>query len=334
MAPGDLQEVLLALEGPDGVAPETARDLLVGLGRADDAAVFRITDDVAIVETVDFFPPVVDDPYTWGAVAAANAMSDVYAMGGEVLFALAVAGFPRELDRTVIAEVFRGGADKVREAGGVIAGGHTVVDAEPKYGLCVTGRVHPDRILIKGGLRPGDRLFLSKPLGTGVVTTAAKAAVAGDEALTAAVTSMLRLNRAAALVALAHGARGATDITGFGLLGHALEMVTASGAGVEIEAGRLPLLPGARALAEAGHFSGGARRNRRHVEAVLGSRLEVDRAIPAVLVALTTEAETSGGLLFSVTPERAPAVTPAFRARGEEAWEIGRVLSEPVLRLV
>ena len=230
MAPGDLQEVLLALEGRDGVAPETARDLLVGLGRADDAAVFRITDDVAIVETVDFFPPVVDDPYTWGAVAAANAMSDVYAMGGEVLFALAVAGFPRELDRTVIAEVFRGGADKVREAGGVIAGGHTVVDAEPKYGLCVTGRVHPDRILIKGGLRPGDRLFLSKPLGTGVITTAAKAAVAGDEALTAAVTSMLRLNRAAALVALAHGARGATDITGFGLLGHALEMVTASGA--------------------------------------------------------------------------------------------------------
>jgi selenide,water dikinase len=334
MAPGDLQEVLLALEGPSGVAPEVEHNLLVGLGRPDDAAVFRITDDVAIVETVDFFPPVVDDPYTWGAVAAANAMSDVYAMGGEVLFALAVAGFPRELDRAVIAEVFRGGADKVREAGGVVAGGHTVVDAEPKYGLCVTGRVHPDRLLIKGGLRPGDRLFLSKPLGTGVVTTAAKTEAAGAEALAAAVSSMLRLNRVAARVALAHGARAATDITGFGLLGHTVEMVTASGAGVEIQAARLPLLPGARALAEAGHLSGGARRNRRHVETVLGARLEVDRGVPAVLVALTTEAETSGGLLFSVTPDRAAGVAAAFRAQSEDVWEIGEVLSEPVLRLV
>jgi len=333
MAPGDLQEVLLALKRPAGLAPEVERNLLVGLGRADDAAVYRVADDLAIVETVDFFPPVVDDPYTWGAVAAANAMSDVYAMGGEVLFALAVAGFPRELDKAVIIEVFRGGADKVLEAGGVVAGGHTVVDAEPKYGLCVTGRVHPDRLLVKGGLRPGDRLFLSKPLGTGVVTTAAKASAAGDEALAAAVASMLRLNRGAAAVARAHDARGATDITGFGLLGHALEMVEASGTGVEIEASSLPLLPGARALADAGHFSGGARRNRRHVEDVLGSRLEVDPAVPPVLVALMTEAETSGGLLFSVAPDRAGTVTAAFRARGEEGWEIGRVLAEPVVRI-
>src|SRR5437588_10628980 len=173
MAPGDLQEVLSVLRRP-ALSPETARNLLVGLGAADDAAVYRISDELALVETVDFFPPVVDEPYTWGAVAAANAMSDVYAMGGEVLFALAVAGFPRELPKSIIAEVFRGGAEKVAEAGGVIAGGHTVVDPEPKYGLCVTGRVHPERILIKGGLRPGDRLFLSKPLGTAVITTAAK----------------------------------------------------------------------------------------------------------------------------------------------------------------
>ena len=150
MAPGDLQEVLLALKRPAGTATEIERNLLVWLGRADDAAVYRIADDLALVETVDFFPPVVDDPYTWGAIAAANAMSDVYAMGGEVLFALAVAGFPRDMDKTIITEVFRGGADKVAEAGGVLAGGHTVVDAEPKYGLCVTGRVHPDRILVKG----------------------------------------------------------------------------------------------------------------------------------------------------------------------------------------
>src|SRR5436309_8417448 len=243
MAPGDLQEVLSVLRRP-ALSPETARNLLVGLGAADDAAVYRISDDLALVETVDFFPPVVDDAWTWGAVAAANAMSDVYAMGGEVMFALAIAGFPREMDKTIVAEVFRGGAEKVAEAGGVIAGGHTVVDNEPKYGLCVTGRVHPDRVLIKGGLRAGDRLFLSKPLGTGVITTAAKNSVASPDVLAGAVTSMLRLNRVAAEVACEAGARGATDVTGFGLLGHAGEMVKASRAGLAIAASRLPLLPG------------------------------------------------------------------------------------------
>src|SRR5256884_4006008 len=194
MAPGDLQEVVAVLR-PGGVPPPA--DLLVGLGRADDAAVYRLAPDLAIVETVDFFPPVVDDAYTWGAVAAANAMSDVYAMGGEVLFALAVAGFPRDLPKPIIAEVFRGGAEKVAEAGGVIAGGHTVVDAEPKYGLCVTGRVHPDLIFIKGGLRAGDRLFLSKPLGTGVITTPAKDGKAAVELVEGALQSMLRLKRVA-----------------------------------------------------------------------------------------------------------------------------------------
>src|SRR4029077_5096521 len=185
----------------------------VGLGAADDAAVYRLAPYLAIVETVDFSPPVVDDPWTWGAVAAVNAMSDVYAMGGEVLFALAVAGFPRELPKSIIADVFRGGADKVAEAGGVIAGGHTVIDAEPKYGLCVTGRVHPDRVLIKGGLRPGDRLFLSKPLGTGVSPAAAKSGGAKPDVPAGAVASMLRLNRVAARVARESGAKGATDIT-------------------------------------------------------------------------------------------------------------------------
>src|SRR5438094_4627647 len=238
MAPGDLQEVLAVIK-PAGHAHHA--DLLVGLGRADDAAVYRVAPDLAIVETVDFFPPVVDDPYTWGAVAAANAMSDVYAMGGQVMFALAVAGFPRELPKAIISEVFRGGAEKVAEAGGVIAGGHTVVDAEPKYGLCVTGRVHPDRLFIKGGLRPGDRLFLSKPLGTGVITTAAKNDNASPEVLTAAVTSMLRLNRVAAQVAQTFDVRGATDITGFGLLGHAAEMVEASGVGIVLSGPGLPL---------------------------------------------------------------------------------------------
>src|SRR5436189_4890439 len=217
MAPGDLQEVLEALKPAGRARP----DLLVGLAGADDAAVYRITSDFAIVETVDFFPPVVDDPWTWGAISATNSMSDVFAMGGEVLFALAVAGFPREMSKAIIAEVFRGGSDKIAEAGGVIAGGHTVVDAEPKYGLCVTGRVHPDRILIKGGLRAGDRLFLSKPLGTGVITTAAKANAAPDKAVTAAIESMLRLNRVAARVARDTGAAGSPGVTGSRFLRHA-----------------------------------------------------------------------------------------------------------------
>src|SRR5262245_6439182 len=331
MAPGDLQEVLAALKLPE---PGAHEHLLVGLGRADDAAVYRVAPDLAIVETVDFFPPVVDDPYTWGAVAAANAMSDVYAMGGEVMFALAVAGFPRDLPKAIISEVFRGAGDTVAEAGGVIAGGHTVVDAEPKYGLCVTGRVHPDRILVKGGLRAGDRLFLSKPLGTGVITTAAKNGVASPDVVDGAVRSMLRLNRVAAQVAVACGARGATDITGVGLLGHVTEMVEASAAGVEDSASRLPLLPGALAMAERGEFSGGMKRNRRHVESVLGSRLSIDAKTPAPLVSLMFEAETSGGLLFSVRAEEGDRVAREFAQRGETCAEIGRVLPEPAIRIV
>ena len=315
---------------PGGPPPP---DLLVGLGAADDAAVYRLAPDLAIVETVDFFPPVVDDPWTWGAVAAVNAMSDVYAMGGEVIFALAVAGFPREMSKTIVAEVFRGGRDKVTEAGGVIAGGHTVVDAEPKYGLCVTGRVHPDNILVKGGLRPGDRVFLSKPLGTGVITTAAKNGVASREVLAGAVGSMLRLNRAAAAVALESGAKGATDITGFGFLGHAGEMVRASRTGLAIDASRLPILPGTRELAEKGQWSGGMKRNRRHVDATFGADLTIAAGVPGYLASLLTEAETSGGLLFSVAPDRAGSVVDAFRRRGEECWEIGSVLTEPVIRV-
>src|SRR6266567_6029773 len=260
MGPGDLRDVLESLR--DHAHP----DLLVGLGKSDDAAVYRVSDEVAVVSTVDFFAPIVDDPYLFGAIAAANAMSDVYAMGGEVLFALNLAGFPREMPKAVIAAIFKGGSDKVLEAGGVLAGGHTVVDAEPKYGLAVTGKVHPKRIFIKGGLRPGHRLFLSKPLGTGVVATAAKDDACGPAVLEGAVQSMLRLNRAAADVALEAAVRGATDITGFGLLGHAAEMVEASGAGLALRLQDIPILPGALELAEKGSFSGGMKRNRTHLE--------------------------------------------------------------------
>jgi selenide,water dikinase len=326
MGPGDLQDVLGDLRR------EEHADLLVGLGRSDDAAVYRVTDDVAIVETVDFFPPIVDDPYLFGAIAAANSMSDVYAMGGQVLFALNVAGFPRELPKDIIAAVFRGGADKVHEAGGVIAGGHTVVDAEPKYGLCVTGRVDPRRILIKGGLRAGQRVFLSKPLGTGVIATAAKNDKCEPAVLDGAVQSMLRLNRVAARVAQEAGATGATDITGFGLLGHASEMVAASGAGLTIRSQDLPLLPGARALADLGGWSGGMGRNRRYLEEVFG-RLAIGPAVPDALVNLLCESETSGGLLFAVDPAHAAAVHEGFARAGEPVWEIGEVTAEPRLTL-
>ncbi len=325
MGPGDLQDVLGGLKG------HTHPDLLVGLGKSDDAAVYRVSDEVAIIETVDFFPPIVDDPYTYGAIAAVNAMSDVYAMGGQVLFALNVAGFPRELPKEIIAAIFKGGADKVREAGGVIAGGHTVVDAEPKYGLCVTGRVHPKRILLKGGLAPGQKVFLSKPLGTGVIATAAKNDACDRTVLDAAIESMLRLNRVAAEVAQAAGSTGATDITGFGLLGHIAEMVEASGAGMALRARDLPLLPGALALAEKGHWSGGMKRNRRHLEATFGARgqLAIDRSLPEALVNLLFESETSGGLLFAVPPQNAADVHGSFRERGEACWEVGEVIKAP-----
>jgi selenide, water dikinase len=310
MGPGDLQDVLGDLRH------EEHADLLVGLGKSDDAAVYRVSDDVAIVETVDFFPPIVDDPYLFGAIAAANSMSDVYAMGGQVLFALNVAGFPRDLPKDIIAAVFRGGADKVREAGGVIAGGHTVVDAEPKYGLCVTGRVDPRRILIKGGLRPGQRVFLSKPLGTGVIATAAKNDACETAVLDGAVQSMLRLNRVAARVAQEAGATGATDITG-----------------LVLRSADLPLLPGARALADRGTFSGGMGRNRRYLEEDFG-RLRVDPAVPDALVKMLCESETSGGLLFAVDPERTDAVREGFAREGEPVWEVGRVTAGAELALL
>jgi len=327
MGPGDLQDVLSGLKGLEHT------DLLVGLGRSDDAAVYRISDDLAIVSTVDFFPPIVDDPYLYGAIAAVNSMSDVYAMGGQVLFALNVAGFPREMPKDIIAAVFRGGADKVVEAGGVVAGGHTVVDAEPKFGLAVTGKVDPKRIFIKGGLRPGQRLFLSKPLGTGVIATAAKNDACAPSVLEGAVQSMLRLNRAAAEVASETGVGGATDITGFGLLGHAAEMLEASGVGIELSLADLPLLPGALELAEKGSFSGGMSRNRKHLEGTLGKqgRLSLGPSVDAAHAGLLFESETSGGLLFAVAPERGRAVREGFERRSEPCWEVGEVTPGPTL---
>jgi selenide,water dikinase len=272
------------------------------------------------VATVDFFPPVVDDPYTFGAVAAANAMSDVYAMGGDVLFALQVAGFPEDQPAEVLAEIFRGGADKVKEAGGVIAGGHTLIDAEPKYGLCVTGTVHPDRLMRKGGARPGDVLLLTKALGTGIVLTAARADACASEHLAAAVESMLQLNRHPSHLAREAGVRGCTDVTGFSLLGHAEEMARAGGVRIVIEASKVPVLPGALEYARAGHVTGGANRNRRGLE----GKVELPE-LPEELEHLLFDPQTSGGLLIAIDAARADALASALERDGFHGARIGRV---------
>jgi selenide,water dikinase len=296
-------------------------ELLVGLAAPDDAAVYRLSDDVAVVSTADFFPPVVDDAYTFGAVAAANALSDIYAMGGEPLFALNLAAFPDDLPDDTLAEIFRGGGEKVREAGAVIAGGHTVTDKEPKYGLAVTGRVHPSRVLTKQGAKVGDRLVLTKPLGTGVITTAHKRQEVEAADLEAAVASMLRLNRAAAEAASATRVHALTDVTGFGLLGHAHEMAHLSGVRLSIDYDALPWLPGARRYAGAGIFPGGTERNADY----FGTWVTPERALADSDQWLLHDPQTSGGLLMAVAEADLATLLEKLRAAGETGWVIGAV---------
>src|SRR5512146_2729971 len=266
MGPEALAHVLRPLAATFGA--EATSDLLVGLGHADDAAVYRLNDDQAIVATTDFFPPVVDYPYAFGAIAAANALSDIYAMGGDPLFCLNLVGFPDDLDPEILSEILRGGAEKVREAGAVIAGGPSVTDHEPKYGLAAIGLAHPDRIFTKGGALPGDRLLLTKPIGTGVITTAAKEERASDADLAAAIESMTTLNRPAMRVLrmLGKDLHACTDITGYGLLGHSWEMAEQSGAVFHIVAGAVPLLAGAREYVAGGFIPGGTGHNRAAIE--------------------------------------------------------------------
>jgi selenide, water dikinase len=314
MGPGALAQVLRPLTS-NTIPPE----LLVGIHAADDAAVYRVNDQQAIISTADFFPPVVDDPYTFGAIAAANALSDVYAMGGQVLMALNLVAWPDNLAYSILSDVLRGGSDIVAQAGGVIAGGHTVSDKEPKYGLSVTGMVHPERILTKGGAQPGDLLILSKPLGTGLITTAHKREQVADSDLEAAVTSMMQLNRAASQALANIGAHAVTDITGFGLLGHAWEMASQSLAGMRFAFDALPLLPHARDYAEAGCVTGGAGRNaiflQPHVH--LSDRLDTyDRE-------LLWDPQTSGGLFAAIDPAQWP--TLAALAPDVRFWRIGEV---------
>ncbi len=301
---------------------ESARHpaLLAGLGTADDAAVYRINAKTAVVATLDFFAPVVDDPYTYGAIAAANAMSDVYAMGGEVIFALNIAAFPQDLPPAVITEILRGGAEKVAEAGGIIAGGHTVWDQEPKYGLSVLGLAHPKKLLSKGGLRKGDVLYLTKPLGTGMILSAAKGHRDGEGWVASAIESMLRLNRHASHIALAAGLKAATDITGFGLLGHLWEMATSSGVAVRVNSAAVPLLPGALECSRSGIHTGGEGRNRDWI----GEHATIDAHVEPALAALLFDPQTSGGMLIACPSRKAAAFERAFVNEGEPLWRIGR----------
>lgn len=299
--------------------------LLVGLQASDDAAVYLVDDGLALVQTLDFFPPVVDDPYTYGAIAAANALSDVYAMGGEPFLALNIAAWPNDLPLELLTEVFRGGLDKAREVGVVIAGGHTVTDDEPKYGLVVTGRVEPDRILAKRAARPGELLYLTKPIGTGAITTALKAGVAEPSHVEEAVAWMLRLNRTASRLLVAHGIRACTDVTGFGLAGHASEIALKSGVRLVIAARTVPILEGAELYARAGRLPGGAQRNRAFYAEGPDAVVRRGRGIPTVLWDLLFDPVTSGGLLFTVPAERASSIEQAFREAGEPLWRIGFV---------
>ena len=294
----------------------------MGLSSADDAAVWKLNDSQALVLTTDFFTPIVDDAYDYGAIAAANSLSDVYAMGGRPLLALNLLAFPSNLPVEVSREILRGGAEKVREAGAVIAGGHSIQDEEPKYGLAVLGIAETVRLLTKGGALPGDHLFLTKPLGFGVTTTAHKRGLVGADELREAVDWMKRLNRAAGEVATRLELKTATDITGFGLIGHAMEMAQASRVGFELHFGNLPLIGCARKFAEAFTFPGGAFDNLEYYGR--DTRLDAGLAEPERM--LLFDPQTSGGLLLAVPEGRLEAFARAREAADLPAWEIGRVV--------
>jgi selenide,water dikinase len=323
MGPEALAQVLRPLA--DMFDPARYPDLLRGLDAPDDALVWKLDAERALVQTADFFPPVVDDPHAFGAIAAANALSDVYAMGGTPLFAINLVGFPDGMDPMILSEILRGGGEKVKEAGAVVAGGHTTSDQEPKYGLAVTGLVHPDRILGKGGAKPGDVLVLTKPLGAGIVTTAGKKqkATAGD--LDAAIASMARLSaNAARLFREAHPhVHALTDITGFSLIGHAHEMAHLSKLTLRFTVDDLPLLPGARGYAESGFITGGAKRN----ESYYAPFVTMRRELPPWQTDILHDPQTSGPLLAAIDPAHVDALVAAFRAAGEPVWVVGQAVA-------
>ncbi len=302
-------------------------NLLVGMESASDASIYRLTDEIAIVQSLDFFTPIVDNPYEFGQIAAANSLSDIYAMGGRPITALNIVCFPiKELDSSILKEILCGGIDKVHEAGGVVVGGHSVEDKEPKYGLSVTGIVHPENFVTNKGARPGDTLILTKPIGTGVLATAYKGRLVGEDVFHGIVSIMSSLNRGASEAMMEVGVNGATDITGFGLIGHALEMAEASSVTIELEAGRVPIIPEALDLVNMGMIPEGDYANKRFCE----RKVVVLDEIASPLLDLLFDAQTSGGLLISVSQEKAPLLMEKLKERCDTEFAmIGRVLEGP-----
>ncbi len=304
------------------------RNVLVGFENADDAGVYQLTPECALVQTVDFFTPIVDDPFTFGAIAAANALSDIYAMGGRPLTALALVEYPAQGDPEDLVEIMRGGAAKMLEAGCAIVGGHSVADAEIKFGYAVTGLVHPDRVFPNLAARPGDLLAFTKRLGTGVIATALKRGIAGPRHVRSSIASMLQLNRSACEAMIAFGAHACTDVSGFGLIGHAREMALASGVTIEIEARKVRFLPGAREYARRGAIPGGLKNNRDFA----GCAVEMARELAPEIENLLYDPQTSGGLLISAAEPEAAAIARNLPG----AYLVGRVIErrEKAIRIV
>jgi len=326
IGPADLSDVVLSLPSP---APDP--NLLVGIDTSDDAGVYKLSDDLALVQTVDFFTPIVDDPYSFGQIAAANAISDIYAMGGKPLTALNIVAFPIEtLDKSILADILRGAADKLKEAGATLVGGHSIDDKEPKFGLAVTGLVRPDRVKTNAGAKPGNKLILTKPIGVGILTTSIKKDQLSEAEVARVTQVMATLNKTAAEAMSGYDVSGCTDVTGFGLIGHALEMARGSNVGIRLHSRDVPVLPRARELAESGFVPGGTKRNYEHVQPHVdfpASMSQVDRWV-------LCDAVTSGGLLIAVAEQDAEPLLRQLRQSGVEASLIGETMAEPAGRIV
>jgi selenide,water dikinase len=318
LAPGVLSQVLSSLP------VQNDENLLVGFSTADDAGVYRLSGTQALVQTVDFFTPMVDDPYTFGRIAATNALSDIYAMGGRPLTALSIVCFPQQEDPQMLGDIMRGGLSVMQDAACIVLGGHSVRDAEIKFGYAVTGLIHPDRVKKNCTASPGDSLVLTKPIGTGVITTALKQGRAQDSWVDAAVLSMTRLNRAAAEIAAGFDVHSMTDVTGFGLMGHAREMAIGTGVQLIIDARNVPLLEGAAAAVESGCIPAGLIANREFAECIVAA--DDAASVHPVLRTLLFDPQTSGGLLISVAARQARSLVEELNAAGHTAAEIGRVV--------
>jgi selenide,water dikinase len=326
IGPADLRQVIANLP-----LAEPNPNLLVGLDTSDDAGVYKLNDELAIVQTVDFFTPIVDDPYSFGQIAAANALSDIYAMGGKPLTVLNIVAFPiQKLDKQVLSDILRGASDKVKEAGATLVGGHSIDDNEPKFGLAVTGLIHPEKVRTNSGAKPGDKLILTKPIGVGILTTSIKKDRLNEEEVARVTQVMSTLNKTAAEIMELYEVHACTDITGFGLMGHASEMAKGSGAGINIVKEQVPVLPRVRKLAEEGFVPGGTKNN----FAYLLDSITFPETMDQIDQWILCDAVTSGGLLISVTPEQAEDLLEKLVQAGVEASLIGDVTTDHAGRIV